>query len=52
VALMLAMEEADPSFWEMRKDKILARVDALAAFRDASNPERVQDVSDLDEWII
>lgn len=53
VALMIAMEDADASFWEMRKEKILRQVDALAALRDASNPERVQDVLSLEEdWLI
>lgn len=50
VALMLAMEESDPSFWEGRKQALLRQIDALAATRDASSPERVQDVMTLDDW--
>ena len=46
-ASCLAKEEADPSFWEMRKDKILRLIDALAAKRDASHPERVSEVIPL-----
>lgn len=53
VAQMLAMEESDPSFWEMRKDKIVQRIQSIAAQRDASMPERVQDVTLADDgWII
>jgi hypothetical protein len=53
VAVMLAMEDADASFWEGRKQQVLRQVDALAAMRDASNPERVQDVLSLEEdWLI
>lgn len=54
VALMIAMEEADPSFWEARKQNLLRQIDALAANRDASNPERVQDVMSAHEdgWLL
>lgn len=44
VAQCLAKEESDPTFWEMRKDKVYAQIDALAARRDVGAPERVQDV--------
>lgn len=53
VAMMLAMEDADPTFWEGRKQNLLRQIDALAAQRDASNPERVQDVmSSGEEWLL
>jgi hypothetical protein len=53
VAQMLAMEESDPSFWEARREKYYARISAIAAARDASMPERVQDVTMVDgEFLI
>lgn len=53
VAQMLAMEEADPSFWESRRERFYARITAIAAQRDAAEPERVQDVTWADEeWLI
>lgn len=53
VAQMLAMEESDPSFWEGRRERIYKRIEAIAAQRDASMPERVQDVQYTgDEWLI
>lgn len=38
-------EDADPSFYEGRKMKIYALIDANAAQRDAGSPERVTDVT-------
>lgn len=53
VAQMLAMEDADPTFWEGRRERIYRRIEAIAAQRDASMPERVQDITMTDnEWII
>jgi hypothetical protein len=44
VATMLAKEESDPSFYVGQKERILRHIDSLAGMRDASSPERVQDV--------
>lgn len=44
-ATCLAKEESDPSFYLAQKDKILRHIDALVSRRDASHPERVQDVT-------
>lgn len=44
-AQVCAKEETDPSFFLAQRDRIYARIDALAAHRDMQNPERVQDVS-------
>ena len=45
VALCLAKEQLDPSFWEGRKMALYKQIDALAAQRDAGRPERVTDVT-------
>lgn len=52
-ATVLQKEESDPSFYESRKERMLAQIDALAAARDMSHPERVQDVrgGDFDDWV-
>lgn len=47
-ATMLAKEESDPSFYLTQKDRIYRQIDALAAQRDASRPERAVDVVGLD----
>jgi hypothetical protein len=53
VAQMLAMEESDPSFWEGRRERIYRHIEAIAAQRDASMPERVQDVTWAEgDWLI
>lgn len=44
-ATVLAKEESDPSFYQMLKDRIYRQIDAAAAQRDASHPERVTDVT-------
>ena len=44
-ASCLEKEKLDPSFYEGRKMRILAQIDALAAQRDAGRPERVTDVT-------
>lgn len=54
-ATVQAKEESDPSFYEGRKQMLYRQIDSLAAQRDASEPERVQDVmgygeSDLRPW--
>ena len=43
-ATMLTKEESDPSFYTAQKERILRHIDAIAASRDASHPERVTDV--------
>lgn len=43
-ATMLAKEESDPSFYLGQKERIYRHIDAMAAQRDASHPERVTDV--------
>jgi hypothetical protein len=49
VATIQEKEQIDPSFYEGRRLRILAHIDALAASRDANRPERVTDVTgDLD----
>jgi hypothetical protein len=45
VACCQAKDQADPSFYEGRKARILMHIDALAAQRDAARPERVTDVT-------
>jgi len=51
VATMLAKEESDPSFYVGQKERIYRHIDSLASQRDASAPERVQDVSqDFGGW--
>lgn len=54
-ALVREKEESDPSFFERRKERLWRAIDALAAQRDASRPERVLDVVGLyvsdREWI-
>jgi hypothetical protein len=53
VAQMLAMEESDPSFWEGRRERIYRRIEQIAAQRDASMPERVQDITLASEdWVL
>ena len=48
-ATVLQKEESDPTFYLTQKDRILKRIDALAAHRDGSHPERAVDVTgDLD----
>lgn len=44
-ATIMRKDDADPSFWSMQKDKIYRHIDAMAAHRDASHPERVMDVT-------
>lgn len=51
VAQMLQKEESDYSLWESRKERMLQRVDAWAAKRDAANPERVQETVPYDNGI-
>ena len=43
-ATVLAKEESDPSFYAGQKERICRHIVALAAHRDMSNPERVNDV--------
>lgn len=43
-ATVLAKEESDPRFYQGQKDRIYSRIDTLSGSRDASQPERVQDV--------
>jgi hypothetical protein len=52
-ATVLQKEESDFSFYESRKERILAQIDALAAARDMSHPERVQDVmgGGFEDWM-
>jgi hypothetical protein len=55
-AMVREKEETDPSFFERRKDRIYRLIDAHAAQRDASHPERVTDVTGglsgpLDWWV-
>lgn len=38
-------EETDPSFFLSQRERLYQHIDSLAAQRDASEPERVQDVS-------
>lgn len=45
VAICLQKEESDPSFYLAQKERILKHIDAMAARRDASHPERVTDVT-------
>jgi hypothetical protein len=44
-ALVREKEETDPSFFERRKERLYRLIDAHAAQRDASHPERVTDVT-------
>ena len=44
VATMLAKEESDPSYWLQMRERVYITIRAMASRRDASNPERVQDV--------
>ena len=44
-ALVREKEETDPTFFERRKGSICRLIDAHAAQRDASHPERVTDVT-------
>lgn len=44
-ATILQKEESDPSFYLAQKERILKHVDAQAAQRDTSHPERVTDVT-------
>lgn len=44
-AIILQKEESDPSFYLSSKDRIYKQIEALAAQRDASHPERVTDVT-------
>lgn len=50
-ALVREKEQRDPTFFERRKDRIYRLIDAHAAQRDASHPERVTDVTG-DLWIV
>lgn len=43
-------EETNPAFYLSQKDRILRQIDALAAQRDASHPERVTDVLAPSDW--
>lgn len=49
-ATIAQKEESDPAFFLAQKDRILAFIDSLAAQRDASHPERVQDVTFEAQW--
>ena len=51
VATMLQKQESDPSFYENRKARILADVDAWAAKRDAANPETIQETVSYNDGI-
>lgn len=44
-AVVAAKEESEPGFFLSQKERIYKHIDSLAAQRDASHPERVQDVS-------
>lgn len=44
-ATLLQKEESDPSFYLGLKERIFRHIDAMAAQRDASHPERVTDVT-------
>lgn len=56
VAAVKDKEETDPSFYAGQKERIYRHIDSLAGMRDASRPERVQDVigglSPFDEWLL
>lgn len=43
-ATVLQKEESDPSFYLGQRDRIYRHIDSLVASRDASRPDRVQDV--------
>lgn len=50
-ATILQKEESDSSFYVGQKERVYKHIAALAAHRDASHPERVQDISVLDpDW--
>lgn len=55
-ATVLAKEESDPSFYVGQKQRIYNLIDSLSGNRDASQPERVQDVMgglggwQVEEW--
>lgn len=49
-ATVCAKEETDPTFFLAQKERILKFIDSLASQRDASHPERVQDVSVDMSW--
>lgn len=44
-AIVSAKREADPSFHLTQRERIYSHIETIAAQRDASNPERVQDVT-------
>ena len=46
-ATCLQKEESDPGFYLAQKERIIRLIRSLAAQRDASSPERVQDVTGL-----
>ncbi len=50
VATMRAKQDEDASFYLGQKERILNLIDSLAGQRDASAPERVQDVVGLGGW--
>lgn len=49
-ATVARKEESDPAFFLEEKGKRVALVEKMAAVRDMSNPERVQDVRDTAAW--
>lgn len=49
-ATVMAKEESDPSFFLSQRERIYRHIDSLAAQRDASHPERVQDVTSDVNW--
>lgn len=49
VVFCLQKEESDASVYAAMKDRIYRQIDALAAQRDGSHPERVTDVVGLDD---
>src|SRR5262245_19695595 len=44
-ATVQSKEETDPAFYLAQKDRIFRHIDAMAAHRDGSHPERVTDVT-------
>lgn len=49
-AIVCAKEESDPGFHLSQRERIYAHIDMIAAQRDASSPERVQDVRGPTGW--
>ncbi len=50
VATCLQKQESDPSFWLAQRERIYRLIEANAAQRDASHPERVTDVTGGIAW--